>query len=87
MKYVACWNMPGYLPEAEPAEFETFDEAKRYIIDELKEQEDRHGGELEDEDSAATLCFAAEEANLESGPFETGEMPDGYTYWVMEAEG
>jgi hypothetical protein len=29
------WNMSGYLPKNEPAEFKTFEEAKNYIILEL----------------------------------------------------
>lgn len=33
--YSAGWNMPGCLPENEPAEFKTFEEAKNYIIEEL----------------------------------------------------
>lgn len=27
-KYVAGWNMPGYMPEEPFAEFETFEEAR-----------------------------------------------------------
>jgi hypothetical protein len=33
--YGAGWNMPGCLPENELAGFETFEEAKNYIILEL----------------------------------------------------
>lgn len=31
--YTAGWNNPGYLPESEPAHFDTFDEAVRYLVD------------------------------------------------------
>jgi len=34
-KYIAGWNMPGYLSETEPAEFKTFYEALSYITEEL----------------------------------------------------
>lgn len=33
MRYVAGTNIPGYMPDSEPAEFETFEEARSYIID------------------------------------------------------
>lgn len=75
--YVALWNMPGCLPEMEPMEFETFDEAKRAIIDELKAAEDR----AESEDEAEDFCSLAEDVNLESRPFSV-VAPDGYAYCV-----
>lgn len=39
--WIAGYNMPGYMPDNEPAEFETFDEAKRYIIGMMKEFEEQ----------------------------------------------
>ena len=33
--YVAGWNMPGYLPDAELAYFETFAEAREWMVGEL----------------------------------------------------
>ena len=38
--WIAGYNMPGYMPDNEPAAFETFDEAKRYIIGLMKRFED-----------------------------------------------
>lgn len=32
-KYTAGWNMPGYLPESEPATLDTFNEAVAYLAD------------------------------------------------------
>ena len=31
----AYWNIPGYLPDYEPLEFDTRDEALRYLADEI----------------------------------------------------
>ena len=81
-KYVAVWNIPGCLPEMEPMEFDSFDEAKRAIIDALKEAED--GAETEAE--AEKFCHLAEDVNLESGPF-AAYAPDGYAYCVQNPDG
>lgn len=84
MKYIAGWNMPGCLPEMEPAEFKTFEEAKQYVVDELEACldacDDESDPDLIDE-------WATEEASarLETGPFETFPCPDGYVYWVIPA--
>lgn len=77
-RFVAGWNMPGYMPDSEPASFDRRDDAKRYIIDELKFMEDC----ADDEDIATELCHAAEAANLESSDF--GITVAGYHYWVTQ---
>jgi hypothetical protein len=82
MNYTAGYNLPGCLPEMEPQRFDTFDEAKRFVIRELKQGEDT----AENEDEAERFCHTAEDVNLESGPFAIGPMPDGYVYWVEESE-
>lgn len=33
--FCAGYNMPGYVPESEPAQFDSFEEARDYILDEL----------------------------------------------------
>ncbi len=60
MHYIVCWNMPGCLPEMEPEEHETFDSAKRSLIDELKACEDQ----APSEDVAEDFCHAAEDVNV-----------------------
>lgn len=35
-KFVAGWNMPGYLPDSEPAEFDSAEDALEYIKDEIR---------------------------------------------------
>ena len=37
-KFVAGWNMPGYLPDAEPVEFDDPDEAMEYVRDQALDQ-------------------------------------------------
>lgn len=34
MKWIAGWNLPGCLPETEPAVFGTREEAEQFIADE-----------------------------------------------------
>jgi len=40
MPYVATINVPGYLPESEPVEFDTAQEAWRHLADERQLAED-----------------------------------------------
>jgi hypothetical protein len=81
-KFIAMWNLPGCLPEMEPADFCTFDEAKRFIIDELKEQEDQ----TESESFAEIYCHEAERVNLNSRPFCVQPVAGGYVYSVAETD-
>lgn len=93
--YIAGWNMPGYLPEMEPATFETFDEAKRFIIDGMLSQADNldnlarneYATEEDasfDHDEAESLSAAAEDLNL-TGPDLSdcwGETIVNTAYWI-----
>jgi len=76
--YIAGWNMPGYMPDSEPSAFETFDEAKRYIIEELKRCED----EADAEAVAEYYCARAEDINLESDCFSV--RVGFYVWWVAK---
>lgn len=67
MKWVAGWNMPGYLPEAEPVEFDSKKEAIEFLIDELT-REGMSGRKLRD-----TRRELAEYG---------GTQYKGYAYWV-----
>ena len=79
MKYIAGYNMSGYMPDTEPTEFDSFDEAKRAVIADLKYFEDTTDNERHAED----FCAAAEDANLESRPFSY--IVRGWAFWVQEA--
>lgn len=84
-------NIPGYLPMADkPNIVTTFDEAKRGLIDDIKDHED-HAAMAEDgEGLAEELCAAAEDVNLWSGPdYICVEDPArehdlGTAYWIEE---
>lgn len=78
----AGWNMPGYMPDSEPAGFETFEDAQAYIIDEIKRAEDA----AESEDAATDLCHAAEDVNLWSEG-EHGQTIGNYHYWIAKVDG
>lgn len=77
--FIAGTNMPGYMPDSLPAEFETQDEAKRYIIECLKFEEEC----VETEAEAETLSGFAEDVNLQSGEFSAQCL--NMVYWVTTA--
>ena len=78
-RWAAGWNMPGYLPDSEPAEFDNAEDAKQYIIETVKRAEE----ETEDETEAETLCAFAEDVNLETAD-EFSVQCLQYVYWVRE---
>lgn len=78
-KYVSGTNMPGYMPDAEPSEHDTFDEAKRAIIWCLKHEEECQDTEEESE----TIVAFAEEVNLQGDEFSAQCL--GMVYWVTKA--
>lgn len=70
--YAAGWNMPGYMPDIEPATFDTDTEARDYLADEMA----RHNDETE---------FKIEDAAIEdcrTGAGEYGTTLGNYHYWV-----
>lgn len=38
--FTAYWNMPGCLPEVEPQDFDTKEDALRYLADEISNEQD-----------------------------------------------
>jgi len=84
MAYLAGWNIPGYLDEC-PQRCDTFEDARQVIIDQLIELADL-ADDVGAETVAVTFDHCAQEVNLESSPFETPVLPDGYVYWVLEEE-
>lgn len=80
--YAAGWNMPGYMPDSEPARFQSFEEAAAYIAEEMardaeEDPEAEHVANLE----AAQSCLANA-----AGP-EYGETIGAYHYWIVEDNG
>jgi hypothetical protein len=76
--YSAGTNTPGYMPDSDPAVFVDFDDAKQYIIDEIKRDED----DAEDESLAEELASAAEDVNLEKKDFSI--TVGNRAYWVSK---
>jgi hypothetical protein len=75
-RWVAGCNMPGYMPDSDPAEFESAEEAKNYIISMVKFEEDS----AETEEQAEELAAFAEDVNLQSGEFSA--QHGNWVYWV-----
>jgi len=81
LTFAVGWNTPGYLSDGEPIECETFDDAKRCLIDELLHDADNASTERKAEDLAAM----AEDVNLWSSPdwIETTEHDClSVRYWI-----
>ena len=78
-RFIAGYNMAGYLPDNTPEEFDNAEDAKQYIIDAVKRAED----ETEDETEAKTLCAFAEDVNLETADEFSAQCLQ-YVYWVRE---
>lgn len=74
--FVAGYNMPGFMPDCEPSEFYSFDEAKRSIIHTIKRFED----EAETEEGAENFCELAEDVNLQSDEFSV--RCENWVFWV-----
>lgn len=90
-KFVAGWNMPGYMPDSEPAEFDTFEEACRYVADTLS---DLAFNEEEDTEESQALAESYRDAEREferaerrgDEGEEISEHAGQYVYWVREGE-
>jgi hypothetical protein len=91
-KIVAGWNMPGYMPESEPTECESFEQARDYIVEELNSViESLYTGVLGDKTAAEDERQAAlaEEQELTEAieyvkkqPGEFGFKAGQYFYFV-----
>ena len=75
-QYVAGWNLPGCLPEMEPATFETAEEAREFIANELYDLAKNGDDDISEEDANAHR-EAIEGSNAESGGVQSGP----YVYW------
>jgi hypothetical protein len=73
--FVAGWNMPGYMPDNEPASFETFEDAQAYIREEIERQAEEQETEFPD---------ALE--RLDESESEFGETVGNYHYWITDTQ-
>lgn len=80
-KYCAGWNMPGYMPDSEPAEFDSAQEAREYIAETLERLLDDES--IISEEEAPNLQALIETIRSESGELQTGNLY-GNVYWVTK---
>lgn len=77
--YVAGWNMPGYMPDAEPCAFDTDSEAREYVADEMA----RHEGESGDFGNERNIEVSPVAIDAcRSGAGEYGATFGDCHYWV-----
>lgn len=81
--YIAGWNMPGYLPDTDPAVFQTEDEATSYLIREIDLfwDEDYLAG---DSHEVADNRWMDIHASLiyETAPYNVQNGDGSLTFWV-----
>jgi hypothetical protein len=90
-RYVAGWNMPGYLPDSDPAEFDDENDALEYIKEAAKESAD---AENESDDFYAgnqnILNEACDADRKTIDAWETdkngefGKTFGNYHYWISQ---
>ncbi len=81
-RFVAGYNMPGYMPDSEPADFDDVDDARSYLADEMRTFADQAADDEESKQEAADLRTAADEC--EAGTGEYGRTIAGYHYWIHQ---
>ena len=82
--------MPGYLPEGEPAEFESFEDARQYLAGEIEhhasivdpDANDDHGRPVAD-----LIALRATDVREWQAPDDTyieDDVGATYVYWIQE---
>ena len=77
-RFVAGWNMPGYLPDSEPAEFDNSDEALEYIKDAAKQCVEGEAPEFASQDAMNQWCDSQDAKIEEWQTDKNGEF--GHTF-------
>jgi hypothetical protein len=86
VKFVVGYNMPGYMPDAEPGEFDNAQDALLHLRDLLKERLD----ELSDDGALDDLGFDEDDLDslrncIAANPDENDELAFtvcGWAYWI-----
>jgi len=86
--YACGHNMPGYMPESDVEIFDTFADARDYLVDELRRYADHLADGFGSDDVDADVRDAESAADTVSG----WEGPDttytdahpGLAWWIME---
>lgn len=85
-QWAAGWNMPGYMPEAEPAAFDSWAEAAQYIIGELRLEADRQAeADNESEADAAESLWKSLQDGAPPNRAWSGNA-GAFAWWIQLAE-
>lgn len=90
--FSAGWNLPGYMPDSDPAIFTSFEDAKAYIVEEIKRDAEQTVEAMElgvVTDTEATDESATPEHDSALLTLATTQEPfsahvGNYVYWVVE---
>lgn len=66
-RFVAGWNMPGYMPDSEPVEFDNADDALDYIKSEMRRDAEENAPEFEVDSLLARIDTFEADAEGEFG--------------------
>lgn len=84
--YIAGWNIPGYLPESDPAIFDNETNAIRYLSDTVDRfwDEDYEADTTEENRDKADVKWLDVYSNLpyETAPFNIANNDRSLTFWV-----
>jgi hypothetical protein len=82
--WVAGCNMLGYMPDSEPSQFETYEDARQFIADQIRQAAEH----IESDEEAKPYEEAAErwEDAASADEAEQGETIGNYHYWIAKAE-
>lgn len=73
-RYVVGWNMPGYMPDNTPEEFDSWEDARDYIVSELvAEQDDEDPGAYQEIQNAIDALNAMDEGEQYAGTVHGSE--------------
>lgn len=83
--WTAGFNRPGYLPEMEPMEPDSFGVAARFIVEELELEAERQAES--DNDSAAEECDSLIRDLMDAAKAgsEWSGRAAGYEWWIKES--
>lgn len=81
--YTVVFNMPGYLPETEPVDCETINEARNVVIDRIMHVTESVLDVSEDMSAWDDALDEAKRIPAEGGWFK---LPDGYVADVQKVE-
>lgn len=84
--WVAGWNMPGYMPDSEPAAFDTDEEASVYLSVAMQDEADycADQGAMEWSDS---LKKSADHLQSDEHSGEYGATVGRFHYWITQKPG